>query len=122
MKPISRASARAIFLPTAPLRRQEKTDGDTSSAAAAAALAKSWGKGFNCSAIWEDLPSKVKQQQQPSCSAANREKDRRIKLAYKKLKEKLKELADEIDQRNIDEPHKAFNAFNPRQLEWSVSV
>ena len=40
----------------------------------------------------------------------------------KELKEKLKELADEIDQRNIDEPHKAFNAFNPRQLEWSVSV
>ena len=97
-------------------------DGDTSSATAAAALAKSWGKGFNCSAIWEDLPSKVKQQQQPSCSAANREKDRRIKLAYKELKEKLKELADEIDQRNIDEPHRAFNAFNPRQLEWSVSV
>ena len=57
-----------------------------------------------------------------SCSAENRAKDQRIKEAYRDLKLALKRMADDIDERNRKDPAGAFNAFNPRQLEWSVSV
>ena len=57
-----------------------------------------------------------------SCSAENRAKDQRIKEAYRDLKVALKKMADDVDERNRKDPAGAFNAFNPRQLEWSVSV
>ena len=54
-------------------------------------------------------------------SAEDRAKDQRIKEAYRDLKVALKKMADDIDERNTRDPDRAFNAFNPRQLEWSVS-